>query len=87
VLVGIPTKPIEFPFDNIILPEKDLIPVQAYVDEFPAAIPLLASGKIDSNILITDRIKLNDIVEKGFKVLAGKQKAKHIKILVSPEEL
>ncbi|GAG14534.1 unnamed protein product, partial [marine sediment metagenome] len=85
VLVGIPTKPVEFPFESIIFPEKDIIPVQGYVDEFPAAISLLASGMIDADTMITDKIKLDDIVEKGFEVMAGEQKAEHIKILVSPE--
>jgi len=85
VLVGIAVKPVEFPFDSLLWAEKELIPVQGYVDEYPAAISLLASGKIDSDTLITDKIKLDDIVEKGFKLLDSEQTVEHIKILVSPE--
>ena len=85
VLVGIATKPIEFPFDRLLFPEKDLIPVQGYVDEFPAAISFLIDGRVKVDPLITAKIKLDDIVEKGFKVLDSEQRAEHFKILVSPE--
>jgi len=85
VLVGIAKKPIEFPFDKLLFPEKDLIPVQGYVDEFPAAISFLADGRVKVESLITAKIKLDDIIEKGFKVLDSEQRAEHFKILVSPE--
>lgn len=85
VLVGIPTKPIEFRFDRLLFPEKDLIPVQGFVDEFPAAISLLVDGRVKIDPLITARIKLDDVIEKGFKVLDSEQRAEHFKILVSPE--
>ncbi|MFH1003034.1 MAG: 2,3-butanediol dehydrogenase [Chloroflexota bacterium] len=84
VLLGISARPYEFDFDRILFQEKEIIPVQGYVDEFPAAISLLANGKINTDAVITGRIKLADIVTKGFEALIANP-AENIKILVSPE--
>ena len=49
------------------------------------ALDLLARGKVDVSPLITAVINLDDIVEKGFQELAGENRQRHIKILVTPE--
>ena len=83
VLLGIAARPYEFDFDRLLFQEKEIIPVQGYVDEFPAAISLLANGKINYDAMISGKIKLDDIVEKGFEPLINNP-AENIKILVSP---
>ena len=74
-----------FPFQTLWFREQMIIASQGYVDEFPQAVALLASGQVRAEPLITARIKLADIIERGFKELTGEEKLKHLKILVSPE--
>ncbi len=83
VLLGIAARPYEFDFNRILFQEKEIIPVQGYVDEFPAAISLLANGRINVDAMVTGKIKLEDVVAKGFEALINNP-AENIKILVSP---
>ncbi len=83
VIAGIFTNPVEFPFIRMQAHEKELIGSSAYPDEFPAAINFLADGRVKVDSLISSRIKLDEIIEKGFKELI-ENPAKHIKIIVSP---
>lgn len=39
------------------------------------------TGKLDPKAMITSKIRLEDVEEKGFKALIG-EKGKHVKILV-----
>jgi len=85
VMVGVPeAKPLEFDFLRFFFHEKQFFAVQGYVDEFPAAISLLASGKVDTSTIITSKIKLDRIVPDGFEALVNAPE-RNIKILVSPE--
>lgn len=84
VLVGISPTPVEFAFDRLLFLEKEITTVQGYVDEFPIAIFLLASGQVNVEPMISGKIKLTDIVEKGFGTLINHPE-ENIKILVSPE--
>ncbi|HEX76802.1 MAG TPA: 2,3-butanediol dehydrogenase [Dehalococcoidia bacterium] len=83
VMVGISSTPVEFPFDRLLFHEKEITTVQGYVDEYPAALSLLASGEVVVEPLISARIRLEDIVAGGFEALAHHPED-HIKILVSP---
>ncbi|MFH0914810.1 MAG: zinc-binding dehydrogenase, partial [Chloroflexota bacterium] len=83
VMLGIATKPYEFDFDRILFQEKELIPVQGYADEFPAAISLMANGKINVDAMISAKIKLEDVVTKGLLAMMNNPGG-IIKILVSP---
>ncbi|MFH1775179.1 MAG: 2,3-butanediol dehydrogenase [Chloroflexota bacterium] len=74
-----------FPFQALWLREQMIIASQGYVDEFPLAIALLADGQIQVEPLITARIKLDDIIESGFKELTGGKRLEHLKVLVSPK--
>jgi (R,R)-butanediol dehydrogenase/meso-butanediol dehydrogenase/diacetyl reductase len=84
VLVGIFEKPSEVHFNNLVFFEKEVLGSLAYYGEFNTAIALMADGRIVADPMITARIKLDDIVEKGFKELLANRE-KHIKILVSPQ--
>jgi len=86
VEVGLMLKPCDFPFMNLFMREKKIIASQGYVHEFPTAISFLAKGKVKVDpMMISSKIKLNEVLEKGFEELAGENRMKHLKILVSPE--
>jgi (R,R)-butanediol dehydrogenase/meso-butanediol dehydrogenase/diacetyl reductase len=55
-----------------------------YDEDFAAAVALLGDGRIRAEPLITARIPLADLVEKGLKQLIS-SKSNNIKILVSPQ--
>lgn len=54
------------------------------MQDFEQATQLIESGRIDVSSLITAKIGLNEIVEKGFEELLKPEK-NHIKILVDPQ--
>ncbi len=72
------------PTPDIVVSEHKIVGSIAYAGEFTTAIDLMADGRIDVKPLITAKIGLEDLIEKGFKELV-EHKEKHIKILVSPE--
>ena len=84
VIVGIFEKPSELHFNELVFNEKEVIGSLAYYGEFATTIALLADGRLVAEPLITGKIKLDDIVEKGFEELVA-HKESNIKILVSPE--
>ena len=76
-----------FPFLNLFMREKSIITSQGYVDEFPAAISYLATGRVKCDpMMISAKIKLDDIIDKGLRELTGESRLEHCKILVSPEQ-
>ncbi len=85
VVTSIWEKPISINLNSIVLTEKKLVGTIAYRHQFPAVIKLLSDGRIDTNGLITKKIPLEDIVNEGFGALAGPEKKKHVKIVVTPD--
>lgn len=86
VEVGLMTDACTFPFQSLFMREQTIVASQGYVDEFPAAISFLATGKVKCDpMMISAKIKLDDIMEKGIKELMGERRSEHCKILVSPE--
>ncbi len=83
VIVGIFEKPGEINYNDLVFEEKTLVGSLAYYGEFDTAIALLADGRLKAEPLITGKIKLDDIVEKGFEELL-KNRESNVKILVSP---
>lgn len=83
-VVGLALKPIAVPFIRLWGHEKELTFSSGYQDEFQAAIDYLADGRVNIEPLITARIKVKDLVEKGIKELI-ENGSEHIKILVYPE--
>jgi len=84
VIVGIFEEPSAFNFFSLSGTDKVVIGTLAYtIDDFQGVANLLASGQIKAEPLITGKIKLDDIVEKGFEELVN-NKATNIKIIVSP---
>ena len=83
VVVGIFEKPGEINYNDLVFQEKEVVGSLAYCGEFDTAIALLADGRIKAEPLITGKIKLNEIIEKGFKELLTNRES-NIKILVAP---
>jgi (R,R)-butanediol dehydrogenase/meso-butanediol dehydrogenase/diacetyl reductase len=83
VIVGIFEGPSEQHFNDLVFTEREVYGSLAYYGEFDTAIALLSDGRLVAEPLITGRIKLDDIVEKGFEELVA-HKESNIKILVSP---
>jgi (R,R)-butanediol dehydrogenase/meso-butanediol dehydrogenase/diacetyl reductase len=82
-VVGLSLKPIEVPFIRLWGHEKTITFSSGYQDEFPAAICLLADGRVQIDAMISDRIKLDELVAKGMRPLM-EAADKHVKILVYP---
>ena len=86
VEVGMITEACNFSFQSLFMREQTIITSQGYVDEFPSAISFMATGKVKCDpMMISAKIKLDDILEKGIKELMGEQRLEHCKILVSSE--
>lgn len=84
VIVGIFEEPSTFNFFSLSGTDKIVIGTLAYtIDDFQGVANLLASGQIKASPLITGKIVLEDIVEKGFEELVN-NKATNIKIIVRP---
>ena len=71
---------------SVVIGEQELIGSFSHVydEDFSAAVDLLSAGQIVAEPLITAQIGLNDLVRCGLEELAS-SKARHLKILVSPE--
>lgn len=85
VIVGIFEEPSSFNFFGLSGTDKRVIGTLAYtLKDFQGVSALLANGQIKADPLITGKIELEDIVEKGFLELIN-NKDENIKILVRPE--
>lgn len=73
----------EVDMPNLVLKEIDLRGTIGYSNDHPATIKLVQEGKLDLSKFITGRIKLDELVDKGFDQLINNNE-KHVKILVNP---
>ena len=83
VMVGMALKPIEVPFFRLWGHEKEITTCTGYVDEYPAALALLADRRVRVEPMITGKIQLEDLIEKGLLEMM-RNPERHIKILVAP---
>lgn len=70
--------------NDLIKTKRKVIGTLGYGDEFGATVELLQKTEHTAREMITARIQLEDIVDKGYEELV-EHKDKHIKILVKPE--
>ncbi len=82
-VAGLSLEPIQVEFIRLWGHEKEITFSSGYEDEFPAAIALLADGRVSGELMITKRISLDDLVDKGILSLADADEG-NIKILVYP---
>ena len=84
VVTSIWEEAVEFNLNNLVLTEKEIKGTIAYSKGvFPAVISLIQDGRIKASKMITEEIKLADLVDKGFEELMA-HKDKHVKIIVTP---
>lgn len=83
VIMGVFSKPSTLNFNDLVFTEKEVIGSLCYIDEFETVLRLLADGRLSGEGLITGRIALDDLIEKGFGALL-RNKEEHLKILVKP---
>ena len=83
VIMGVFSQPSTINFNDIVFTEKEIGGSLCYVDEYEKVLLLLADGRLSGEGLITGRIVLDDLIEKGFQELI-RNKDKHLKILVRP---
>ncbi|MCJ1258096.1 hypothetical protein MMC24_005926 [Lignoscripta atroalba] len=68
--------------NNLVFRERNYMGVATYVKgDFQDVIDAIASGKLKPEAMITRKIKLDEVEEKGFKTLIH-DKDNHVKILV-----
>ncbi|XP_030752024.1 sorbitol dehydrogenase-like [Sitophilus oryzae] len=82
VLVGMGTDKMALPITECIFREVDLLGVFRYVNDYPTAIDMVSSGKIDPKPLITHHFKFEDSV-KAFETAKNKTED-YIKIMIHP---
>ncbi|MDR0267984.1 2,3-butanediol dehydrogenase [Paenibacillus sp.] len=69
--------------NSLVFKEIDIKGTICYRDIFPAVIEMMADGRLQSEKLITNKIKLDDITENGFEAILKNKN--EIKILVTAQ--
>lgn len=84
IIVGIFEEPSSFNFFSLSSSDKRVIGTLAYtIEDFKGLAAMMAKGAIKAENLITGRIELKDIVDRGFLELIN-NKDENIKIIVRP---
>lgn len=83
VVLGVFEKPSEINLNSCVFFEREIIGSLGYNDEFATVLSYLVDGRLQAKPMISGKIKLEDILKKGFGDLI-ENKDKNIKILVSP---
>lgn len=82
VNVAIWEKAVPFNPNSLVFKEGKYVAVLGYQhQDFQDVIKAIADGKLKPERMITSKIHINDLVEKGIWALV-KEKDKHVKILV-----
>lgn len=86
VLLGVFDSSVPVDMMDLLLGEKTVAASLSHVydDDFTAAVALIDQGAVEVDALITDRIALADVVERGFNALVSEPEV-HLKIVVLPE--
>jgi (R,R)-butanediol dehydrogenase / meso-butanediol dehydrogenase / diacetyl reductase len=82
VQVGFTEGPITVELNDLTMSEREWIGLLNNGGEFPQAIQLLADGRVDPTPMISNRIPLEDVVEKGLRECIVNKRA-NIKVLVN----
>jgi (R,R)-butanediol dehydrogenase/meso-butanediol dehydrogenase/diacetyl reductase len=80
-VVGLCEEPVEADFMTVVMNELEIKGGYCGYEEYPLALDYIAQGRVEVDSLVSDVIALDEIVEKGFEVLAAPE-PQAIKILV-----
>jgi (R,R)-butanediol dehydrogenase/meso-butanediol dehydrogenase/diacetyl reductase len=83
ILMGVFDKPAPLDLTDIVFREKTVTGSMSGYGYFDESIAMMTDPRFQGESLITRRIRLDDLVEKGLGALLN-EKGKHVKILVSP---
>jgi len=83
VVMGVFEKPAPLDFTDLVFREKTVMGSMSGYGYFDQSIAMMTDKRFRGDALITGRIRLDDLIEKGFRPLLT-QKEKHVKIVVSP---
>ena len=84
MLVGIYDHPCQIDFRHVVVQEKNLMGVLAQdFEDYEIASALISQGNVKTEPLITARIRLEDMVEKGIEELIHNRESQ-LRILVRP---
>jgi (R,R)-butanediol dehydrogenase/meso-butanediol dehydrogenase/diacetyl reductase len=83
VVMGVFEKPAPLDFTDLVFREKTVIGSMSGYGFFDQSIAMMTDKRFRGDALITGHIRLDDLIDKGFKPLLT-EKDKHMKILVSP---
>ena len=75
------TAPLDF--TDLVFREKTVIGSMSGYGLFDEAIRMMGDPRFKGSVIITQRIRLQDLIEEGFRPLLT-EKHKHVKTLVSP---
>jgi len=82
VNIAVWEKPPSLQVNDLVFRERKYMGVATYVEgDFQNVISAIASGKLRPEAMITSKIALNEVEEKGFKALVN-ERDNHVKILV-----
>jgi (R,R)-butanediol dehydrogenase/meso-butanediol dehydrogenase/diacetyl reductase len=86
VMIGLHNEPVGINLFPVVCREISIRGSFSHIydEDFAEAVDLLGAGKIQANPLITARLGIDDLVEKGFEELL-RNKSEHLKILISPQ--
>ncbi len=85
VEVGIFEEPATFELNDLVFHERELIGIMNNGGEFPQAIQMLADGRVDPTPMISNRISLEEVVEKGLEECVVNKRA-NVKVIVNCNE-
>lgn len=85
VLIGISSQNPELNTFDLIVKEKEILGTLSHIkdEDFKAALELISLGKINLDLVISDRVSLTHALDQGLKALK-ESPSEHLKILVSP---
>jgi len=83
VVLGVHDQPREVDLLNLLMDERVILASLSHsmTGDYIPAIELLHQGKVDFDALITDRVPLQDTVDRGFEPLVN-DPADHLKVLI-----
>lgn len=84
MVMGVFERPAVLDYTDVVYGEKMILGSMGGYGVFDDAIRMMAEGKFNGDPLITGKIKLEDILQKGFDALI-RFKEENAKILVSPD--
>jgi (R,R)-butanediol dehydrogenase/meso-butanediol dehydrogenase/diacetyl reductase len=84
VVMGVFPRPSPLDFTDLLFGEKTVMGSMGGYGQFERAIQMMADKEFQADPMISGKIELEDLVEKGFEELI-QHRERNLKILVSPE--